>query len=110
MSKNSFDSLSTEQRTAAQEQIKQLRVKARTYRDAHNDLVSTLWDIDQKLIRNGISKQEQIDLKRKKEDTNLNITNKGYINKYHELINEIEQKEIELYGHSDIKSDSRHSL
>ena len=99
-----------DQRHVANEQIQQLRLMARRYRDMNNTLVQQYWDLEQALLKDDVSPEQKVVMQNEKEQINNTIQQEGYLNKIETLLAEIEKQEIALNGYSEVNSNSPYQL
>ena len=92
-----------------QDRVAELRSLARGYRDANNKIVSELWDIEQRLVK-PIDAKDKTELMTEKENLNSQLKKEKYLEKLNELLEEIKNLEISLYGASDIGKHSPYIL
>lgn len=83
------------------QQIEALRHEARQCRDAHNNLVKRLWEIDKDLTKPmKAASKHRLELER--EQLRVDIHTSAQADKYQSLIKTIYDLEIQCYGHSDV--------
>jgi hypothetical protein len=92
-----------------QEEIKQLKALAHQYIADNNKLVAKIWDIDYMLLKNNTMNKIN-SLNEEKNKINEKIKSENYEEKIKNTLNRIKDIEIEIFGHSDIGSNSPYQL
>lgn len=89
-------------------EIEALRAKARQYRDANNSLANKIRDLDSRIRK--APEVEKAPLREEREQLSLDMRREAYDKKYDKLIEEIIEKEIALYGYSELNTSSPYQL
>lgn len=96
-------SKSGSEKTPEQQHIDTLRAQARTLRDQGNPLVEKLWDINFKL-ENAPSASKKVKLETQKKELEQKLTQMGYPEQFHAMVEEIRQLELKYQGHTDLNN------
>ncbi|WP_058533281.1 hypothetical protein [Legionella saoudiensis] len=93
-----------------EEQVTVLRSKLKALIEENNNITKQIWDIDFQLNNAELSETQRAELMALSEELNKQISKGDYAHRIDEFKQQIIDLEMELYGHSDLDSNSPYSI